>query len=180
MLTLVTLLLLTGLFEKLPEATLAAIVIAAVIELVDIDSLRRLWRVRGGVLGRANRVTNRVDFLAAAAALLGVLLLDTLPGLVIGIGVSLVLLIAHTSRPHVAVLVPVTHGSDDSQGRVWVDASRNPGLPAAPGVVVVRVEAPLALRQRRLRPRTGARPRGRRRTACVWWCWTARRPRPST
>ena len=50
-LTLVTLLLLTGLFEKLPEATLAAIVIAAVIELVDIDSLRRLWRVRGGVLG---------------------------------------------------------------------------------------------------------------------------------
>ena len=142
-LTLVTLLLLTGLFEKLPEATLAAIVIAAVIELVDIDSLRRLWRVRGGVLGRANRVTNRVDFLAAAAALLGVLLLDTLPGLVIGIGVSLVLLIAHTSRPHVAVLVPVTHGSDDSRGRVWVDASRNPGLPASPGVVVVRVEAPL-------------------------------------
>jgi MFS superfamily sulfate permease-like transporter len=95
------------------------------------------------VLGRANRVTNRVDFLAAAAALLGVLLLDTLPGLVIGIGVSLVLLIAHTSRPHVAVLVPVTHGSDDNQGRVWVDASRNPDLPASPGVVVVRVEAPL-------------------------------------
>ena len=71
------------------------------------------------------------------------LLLDTLPGLVIGIGVSLVLLIARTSRPHVAVLVPVTHGSDDSQGRVWVDASRNPDLPAAPGALVVRVEAPL-------------------------------------
>ena len=142
-LTLVTLLLLTGLFEKLPEATLAAIVIAAVIELVDIASLRRLWRVRGGVLGRANRVTNRVDFLAAAAALLGVLMLDTLPGLAIGIGVSLVLLIGHTSRPHVAVLVPVTHGSDGKQGRVWVDAARNPDLPAAPDALVVRVEAPL-------------------------------------
>ena len=34
-LTVVTLLLLTGLFEKLPDATLAAVVIAAVIELVD-------------------------------------------------------------------------------------------------------------------------------------------------
>ncbi len=47
-LTFVTLLFLTGLFEQLPEATLAAIVIAAVIELVDIASLRRLWRVRTG------------------------------------------------------------------------------------------------------------------------------------
>jgi sulfate permease, SulP family len=35
-LTIVTLLILTGLFEQLPEATLAAVVIAAVIELVDV------------------------------------------------------------------------------------------------------------------------------------------------
>ena len=35
-LTVVTLLILTGLFEQLPEATLAAVVIAAVIELVDV------------------------------------------------------------------------------------------------------------------------------------------------
>jgi hypothetical protein len=41
----VTLLFLTGLFEKLPEATLAAVVIAAVLELVDIATLRRLARV---------------------------------------------------------------------------------------------------------------------------------------
>ena len=39
-LTIVTLLFLTGLFEKLPEATLGAVVVAAVIELVDIASLR--------------------------------------------------------------------------------------------------------------------------------------------
>jgi sulfate permease, SulP family len=38
-LTVVTLLVLTGLFEKLPEATLAAIVIAAVIELVELGLL---------------------------------------------------------------------------------------------------------------------------------------------
>ena len=44
-LTIVTLLFLTGLFEALPEATLAAVVIAAVIELVDIAALRRLYRV---------------------------------------------------------------------------------------------------------------------------------------
>ncbi len=47
-LTIVTLLVLTGLFESLPEATLAAIVIAAVIELVDIPALVRLYRVYAG------------------------------------------------------------------------------------------------------------------------------------
>jgi SulP family sulfate permease len=42
-LTVITLLLLTGLFESLPETTLSAIVIAAVVvELVDVDALRRL------------------------------------------------------------------------------------------------------------------------------------------
>ena len=45
-LTIVTLLFLTGLFEKLPEATLAAVVIAAVLELVDIAALRRLRACR--------------------------------------------------------------------------------------------------------------------------------------
>jgi high affinity sulfate transporter 1 len=44
-LTVVTLLFLTGLFESLPEATLAAVVIAAVIELVDIPALVELYRV---------------------------------------------------------------------------------------------------------------------------------------
>ena len=44
-LVIITLLFLTGLFESLPEATLAAVVIAAVIELVDIPSLRRLYGV---------------------------------------------------------------------------------------------------------------------------------------
>ena len=44
-LTVVTLLFLTGLFEKLPEATLAAVVIAALVELVDIRSLRRFYGV---------------------------------------------------------------------------------------------------------------------------------------
>jgi MFS superfamily sulfate permease-like transporter len=43
-LTTVTLLLLTGLFERLPEATLGAIVIVAVAELIDFPALRRVSR----------------------------------------------------------------------------------------------------------------------------------------
>jgi sulfate permease, SulP family len=138
-LTLVTLLFLTGLFELLPEATLAAIVIAAVIELVDIASLERLFRVQTGTLASVYRLTSRADFFAAVAALLGVLLFDTLPGLVIGVAVSLTLLIARTSRPHVASLAPVGDATD----RPWIDVDRNEDYPTVPGVLVVRVEAPL-------------------------------------
>lgn len=141
-LTVVTLLFLTGLFEQLPEATLAAIVIAAVIELIDIASLRRLWRVQTGRISKVYRLTARADFFAALAALLGVLLFETLPGLVIGIAVSLVLLIARTSRPHLASLAPVGDAVGPGD-RPWVDAARSPDYPTLPGVLVVRVEAPL-------------------------------------
>ena len=135
--TVVTLLFLTGLFEKLPEATLAAVVIGAVIELVDIASLRRLYRIHSGRLGAIYRYASRADFLAAVAALLGVLLFDTLPGLVIGIAASLVLLVARTSRPHVAVL-----GRMPEEQELWVDVDAHPT--AVPdGVLVLRVEGQL-------------------------------------
>ena len=133
-LVVVTLLFLTGLFEQLPVAVLAAVVIAAVIELVDVRALRRLWAVQSGRLARIYRLASRADFIAAVAALLGVLIFDTLPGLVIGIGISVVLLLARTSRPHVARLVRPDGGR-------WVDAARFPDLTPPDDVVVVRVES---------------------------------------
>jgi high affinity sulfate transporter 1 len=135
-LTIVTLLLLTGLFESLPEATLAAVVIAAVIELVDIPALERLYRVWTNRLGRIYGPAARADFIAAIAALLGVLVFDTLPGLFIGISVSLVLLLYRASRPNVAVLGRLPGGE-------WVDTARSDAAKAEPGVVVLRVEAGL-------------------------------------
>ena len=83
-LTIVTLLFLTGLFEDLPEATLAAVVIAAVVELVDFAALRDFYRLYTVRLGRIYGTAARPDFIAAVAAMLGVLLFDTLPGLIIG------------------------------------------------------------------------------------------------
>jgi MFS superfamily sulfate permease-like transporter len=64
-----------------------------------------------------------------------VLIFDTLPGLVIGIGVSMLLLIYRSSRPHVARLA--------NQGGVWLDTDRHPDLVTQPDAVVVRVEASL-------------------------------------
>jgi SulP family sulfate permease len=103
-LTMVTLLFLTGLFEQLPEAVLAAVVIVAVVELVDVAALRALYAVWTRRLGSIYGPAARADFAAAVATLLGVLVFDTLPGLFIGIAVSLVLLLYRASRPYVAVL----------------------------------------------------------------------------
>jgi high affinity sulfate transporter 1 len=132
----VVMLLLTGLFESLPEATLAAVVIAAVIELVDIPALVRLYRVWTDRLGKIYGPAARADFIAAIAAMLGVLVFDTLPGLFIGICTSLVLLIYRTSRPNVAVLGRLPSGH-------WVDRARSADAKPEPGVVVLRVEAGL-------------------------------------
>lgn len=134
-LVVVTLLFLTGLFENLPEATLAAVVIAAVVELVNVPSLVRLYRVWTGQLGGIYGWAARVDFIAALAALLGVLVFDILPGLFIGIGVSILLLIYRASRPQVTTLVR-------AEGR-WVDARRHPDLPSRDDLLVVRVESGL-------------------------------------
>jgi sulfate permease, SulP family len=137
-LTILTLLFLTGLFETLPEATLAAVVIAAVIELIDIPGLVALYRVASRRLRGIYGVAARPDFLAAVAALGGVLVFDTLPGLFIGIAVSLLLLLYRASRPHIAVLGQVPGASGQ-----YGDVRRHPENQQVPGVVVLRLESGL-------------------------------------
>jgi MFS superfamily sulfate permease-like transporter len=137
-LTVLTLLFLTGLFEDLPEATLAAVVISALIDLVDLPSLARLYRLHTAGLRRIYGFAARPDFISALAALIGVLVFDTLPGLFIGIAISLGLLLYRASRPNIAVLgrVPGTTGE-------FADVRRNAGNQPVPGVVVLRVESGL-------------------------------------
>jgi sulfate permease, SulP family len=137
-LTILTLLALTGLFEDLPEATLAAIVMAAVVELVDIAALIALYRAYTRRLGREFGFVARPDFIAAMAALLGVTVFDTLPGLFIGIAVSLLLLIYRASRPYVASLGKVPA----SAGR-YSDIDRHPDNEVPEHVAVLRIESGL-------------------------------------
>jgi high affinity sulfate transporter 1 len=136
--TIITLLFLTGLFEDLPEATLGAVVIAAVVELVDVGALVALHRLYTERLGRLYGRAARPDFLAALAAMLGVLFFDTLPGLFIGIVTSLLLLLYRASRPHVAELGKVP-GTTDQYG----DRDHHPERDAVPGIVIERVESGL-------------------------------------
>jgi sulfate permease, SulP family len=135
-LTILTLIALTGLFEDLPEATLAAVVIAAIIELVDVPALVELYHAYSKRLGREFGFTARPDFIAAIAALLGVTVFDTLPGLFIGIAISLLLLVYRASRPYVATLGLEPGG----EGR-YSDIDRHPENLAPEQIAVLRVES---------------------------------------
>jgi len=135
-LTVLTLLFLTGLFEQLPEAALAAVVIAALVELVDFGLLRRYWQVSLAPRGTPASLAARPDFTAAVAAMLGVLIFDTLPGLVIGMALSLLLLIYRASRPHLTRLGRRPDGQ-------WADLARHDDAEAAEGIAVVRCDGGL-------------------------------------
>lgn len=125
-LVLATALFLAPLFESLPWAVLAAIVIAAVLGLIDVDEVRRYWRWR------------RADALLAVAALIGVATTDVLAGLVIAVLLSLLMLLLRASRPDV-----VTLGRMPGDREVYADLARNPEAAALPGILVVRLDAPL-------------------------------------
>jgi SulP family sulfate permease len=91
-------LLLTPALYFLPQATLSATIVVAVLSLVDFGMLKRTWAY------------SRPDFVAVAATLLATLALGVETGLVVGVGVSLALYLFRTSRPHIAIvgLVPGT------------------------------------------------------------------------
>jgi high affinity sulfate transporter 1 len=124
-LMILVLLFMTGPLRNVPIPALAAVVIGAVIRLIEVSSLRTLWRVR------------RAEFLIAAAAFLGVAIVGVLEGVVIAMALSLLDFVGRTSRPHDAVLGRVS-------GRAgYHDLGRAGGGRKAPGVLVYRFDAPL-------------------------------------
>ena len=115
----------TGLLTNLPKAVLAAIVFAAVYKLIDVAALIRMWQV------------SRIDFYAAAIALVSVLLLGILQGVLLAAIASIFLLLARASQPNVAFL-----GRLPGTGR-YSDTARHEGIEPLVGVIAFRPEASL-------------------------------------
>jgi SulP family sulfate permease len=87
-----TTLFLTPLLFFLPKAALGAIIIAAVLTLVDLGALKRTF------------VYSKTDFAAMAATILVTWIAGIEAGLIIGVALSICLHLFKTSRPHVAVV----------------------------------------------------------------------------
>jgi MFS superfamily sulfate permease-like transporter len=113
------------LFRHLPETVLAAIVIAAVIGLIEAADIRRLWRV------------DRPDFWLALAGLLGVAVFGVLQGVGIAVGLSILAFLWRAWHPYHAVL-----GREDGV-KGYHDITRHPEGRQVPGLVLFRFDAPL-------------------------------------
>ena len=124
--TVLTILFLTPLFTNLPEAVLGALIIHAVWHLIVARKLQHV------------RLVSRTEFWLGAITLAGVLLIDVLQGMIIGLVLSLLLVAYKSSRPHISSLgrIPGIPGA-------YADMIRHPENEPVPGVLILRLDAPL-------------------------------------
>jgi MFS superfamily sulfate permease-like transporter len=113
------------LFRDLPQAVLGAIVIAAVLGFLRLDELRRIARFR------------RLGLAIALVALFATLVLGILPGLIIAVLLALLSVLVSISRPPMPVL-----GRDPATG-AFMDSARNPAAAPIPGLLAIRLDAPM-------------------------------------
>ena len=85
-------LLLTPLIFHLPQATLAATIIVAVLSLVDFSILKKTWTY------------SKPDFAAVSATILATLIFGVEVGVTAGVGLSILIHLYRSSRPHMAVV----------------------------------------------------------------------------
>jgi SulP family sulfate permease len=83
---------LTPMFRLLPQAVLAATIIVAVLSLVDFRAVLRTFRY------------SKADFASMAITMVVVMLVGVEAGILSGVGLSLLLFLYRTSKPHVAVV----------------------------------------------------------------------------
>jgi high affinity sulfate transporter 1 len=124
--TIITVLFLTPLFTTLPESVLAALIIHA------------LWHILGSRKLLKIRQASPVEFWFGVLAFAGVVLIDVLEGMIIGLVASMLFVVYRSSRPHVSSLgrVPGVPGA-------YSDLGRHPENLQVPGVLIVRLDAQL-------------------------------------
>lgn len=113
------LLFLTRPLEKVPAAALAAVVIGAVLRLIEVGSLRRLWRTR------------RIEFVIAIATMSAAVAIGLLEGIVTGVALSVGEYLVRAARRRLSR----AHG----EGGRAADAQLAP----APGIAVYRASGPV-------------------------------------
>lgn len=123
---LLTLLFLAPLFSQLPKPVLGALIIEAVVMgMMNLPEMRRIYRVQ------------RFDFWVAIVAILGTLAFGVLAGVILGIGLSLLWLIAVATHPQMPTL------GREPGTQVFRDVIENPDDEQIPGVAVVRLDGGL-------------------------------------
>ena len=118
-----TLLFLTKYFYYLPNAVLAAIIMVAVVGLIDIEEAKHLW------------ATDRVDFLLFCVTAIGTMVLGVEPGIIIGVLLSIIMVIYRISNPEIEELgqIPGKH--------IFRNIERFPDLELHEEILILRIDS---------------------------------------
>ncbi|MBK9492763.1 MAG: solute carrier family 26 protein [Haliscomenobacter sp.] len=120
-----TLLFLTPLFYYLPNAVLAAVVIVAVIGLIDFKEALHLWK------------EDRSDFWMLIATFVITLTMGIETGIGAGVVLSLVMVVYRSTRPHIAVLGKVPNST------YYRNIQRFEKLEQREDILMLRMDGPL-------------------------------------
>ncbi|MBO1737998.1 SulP family inorganic anion transporter [Leifsonia sp. TF02-11] len=115
----------TALLEDIPSPAIGAIVAVAVFPLLGIPDFIRLWRL------------DKFEFAIGAACFLGALLIGPIAGIVIAFVLAVVNVTRRAANPPIDTLAV-----DGDPAHSLLDEA-DPGTLTAPGVVVIRLAAPL-------------------------------------
>lgn len=119
-----SLLFLTQLLVYLPLAALGAVLASAAVDLFDFRALFRIWRV------------NRIEFVFAQIAILGVVAFGVLSGIIVAVFATLLSLVGMAARPRDALLgrIPGQHG--------FYKVHRYAEAEPVPGAIIYLLEGP--------------------------------------
>lgn len=125
-LILLTVLFLTPLFSSLPNAALGAIIIVAVVNLIDVKEMRHIAHVKPS------------DLVGLGVAFAATLVLGIELGIVVAVVASMLVVFARMSKPHSAVLGQIPGTTS------YRNVERFPEATTTDGVRVVRIDAALS------------------------------------
>ncbi|KAL1216262.1 Sulfate transporter 1.3 [Cardamine amara subsp. amara] len=120
---LLTLLFLTPLFKYTPNAILAAIIINAVIPLIDVNAAVLIFKI------------DKLDFFACMGAFFGVIFVSVEIGLLIAVGISFAKILLQVTRPRTAILGKIPNTS------VYRNINQYPEATRVPGILTIRVDS---------------------------------------
>nr|AUZ41874.1 sulfate transporter 3.1-1 [Musa acuminata AAA Group] len=121
----ITLLFLTPLFHYTPLVVLSAIIVAAMLGLINYEAAMHLWQV------------DKIDFCVCMGAYLGVVFGSVEIGLVIAVAISILRVLLFVARPRTTVLGNIPNSSIYRRMDQYSEAQ------SVPGVLILRVDAPI-------------------------------------
>ncbi|KAH7516343.1 hypothetical protein FEM48_Zijuj10G0125000 [Ziziphus jujuba var. spinosa] len=121
----VTLLFLMPLFQYTPNVVLGAIIVTAVVGLIDIPAALNIWKI------------DKFDFIVMLCAFVGVIFFSVQGGLAIAVGISIFKILLQVTRPRTVVLGSIP-GTD-----IYRDVHHYKEAMTVPGFLILSIEAPI-------------------------------------